>query len=145
MVECNKYSQHYSTLYCTYNKPKFVMLKKKKGKYQTTTAQTVTENLARPVEKQRGWSFHDLLLFLCHSPLCISRKKPTQFPFLYETDAYNLRPSQPCHISLLTLAKWRPSPFQGTLFPWIYSHSERQSSSLEYGFLYKAMHTVKWL
>ncbi len=67
-------------------------------------------------------SFRDLL-FLCPSPLCISRKKPTQFPFLYETDAYNLRPSQPCCILLLIPAKWRPNPFQ-TLFSWIYSHSE---------------------
>ncbi len=65
--------------------------------------------------------------------LCISRKEPTQFPFLYETDAYNLRPSQPCCILLLTQPNEDQILFK--LFSENFFPLRRHSSGLQYGFI----------
>lgn len=92
----NTHPLEHCLLFKAQSKPMFVLSEKKN--LQITSAQTVR-------------LFHDLLLFLCPSLHCISRKKATQFPFLYETDAYNLRPSQPCCIWLLTKPNEVQIPF----------------------------------
>ncbi len=104
-------------------KPTFLPVKLKTDSYWKSRRKAEREMWEASVTSSSSSALH----------LCISRKKPTQFPFLYETDAYNLRPSQPCCILLLTQPNEDQILFK--LFSENFFPLRRHSSGLQYGFI----------